>query len=145
MSLFGSWWSMKSLIIANATPSALSHPLRKQFIKTIDPDTRNSLAVPSSRESVGSIIPSFLRCSCQHRGSVTLDMSNQTFGSYWLFPVPPWCSKATFVLSIFTAGKDSILILDLHPTQRTCCYLGINSSCYPHPLGQPITSPRWDG
>lgn len=77
---------MKSLIIANATPSALSHPPRKQFIKTIDPDTRNSLAVPSSRESVGSIIPSFLRRSCQHRGSVTLDMSNQTFGSYWLFP-----------------------------------------------------------
>lgn len=52
---------MKSLIIANATPSALSHPLRKQFIKDIDPDTRNLLAVPSSRKSVGSIIPSFLK------------------------------------------------------------------------------------
>lgn len=73
---------MKNLITANATPSALSHSFRKQFIKTIDPDTRNSLAVPSSRESVGSIIPSFLRWSCQHRGSVTLAMRNKTFGSY---------------------------------------------------------------
>lgn len=77
---------MKTPITANATPSVLSHSFRKQLIKTIDPDTRKSLAVPSSRESVGSIILSFLRRSCQHRGSVTLDMSNKTFGSYWLFP-----------------------------------------------------------